>query len=113
MPKHSCGITTLANGEGVNIANERTTLARAATCAEGLRIVRRRSGASLRAVAGAVGVHYSHLSRLERGLVGTSLDVLGLMATFYGYGYSPSRLLGAAERLMRGRGRRDRRSRRR
>jgi transcriptional regulator with XRE-family HTH domain len=61
--------------------------------------VRERAGASLRDVADVVGVHYSFLSRLERGLVGTSLSVLGNLAIFYGYGASPTRLLGAAKRL--------------
>jgi transcriptional regulator with XRE-family HTH domain len=81
-------------------SEERILVARAMACGPGLRVLREREKSSLRDVARQVCVHYSHLSRVERGLSGVSLYTLKSLAWYHGFGHDVVKLLVAAERLQ-------------
>jgi transcriptional regulator with XRE-family HTH domain len=81
-------------------SEERILVARAMSCGPGLRALRERDRSSLRDVAAQVSVHYSHLSRIERGLGGASLCTLKSLAWFYFFGHDVVKMLGAARRLQ-------------
>jgi len=80
-------------------SEKRFLVAQSMVCGAGLRLLRR--PASLREVAVRVGTHYSHLSRVERGLCGASFAILQRLSDYYGYGTGVSRMLRRAMTLQR------------
>ena len=81
-------------------SEERALVARAMGCGAGFRQLRILKQENLRQVAAQVFVHYSHLSRIERGLCGASLVLLCNLAAHYMFGQSVKKLLFVAEKLQ-------------
>ena len=82
-------------------AEEKMLVARAASCGPGLRALRiEKPRMSLRAVAAQVLVHYTHLSRIERGLGGASMETLRGLAGCYGFGSGAKAMIACAERMQ-------------
>lgn len=79
-------------------SEKRFLVALSMVCGPGLRLLRQ--PASLREVARRSLVHYSHLSRIERGLCGASFAVLRRLAVYHGYGFSVIRMLERAKLLQ-------------